>query len=134
MYTSRSEGPTSATRLMYDLNLSYKFKGGGWVAGGTYQGDSSGAVGQATGGRTSYGATAGWVAPKEMGPFLLGTYFISSTVGSLKGSGYQFDLGYKVTIGRIPVAFQMSYKKYSYSGGQLSQGFIDPYLAVLFTL
>ena len=88
--------------------------------------------------RTSIGPTVGWVSQKERGPYLLGTYFLSSQLDEgFTGSGYQVDLGYKILLRKIALALQLSYKKFSYgkqSGQALSpersDSRIDPYFQI----
>lgn len=123
-------GSSKASRMIYDVGAYYKFQGGGWVAGALYQNDS--ASGDLSANRTSYGASAGWMSPRESGFFVIGTYFISSTYEEFKdGTGYQIDVGYKFTPRQIPFGLQLSYKNYDYSKYDHSDTFIDPYFLMI---
>ncbi|HWU43678.1 MAG TPA: hypothetical protein VN132_09580 [Bdellovibrio sp.] len=133
-YTSHTDttngSSTKDSRTIYDIGGYYKFSGGGWVLGALYQNDSRG--GDTSINRTSYGVSGGWMAPRDSGFFLIGTYFVSSTYGDFKdGNGYQADLGYKFTPGNIPIAMQISYKNYEYSKYNHSDTFIDPYFVII---
>jgi hypothetical protein len=130
-YNSHSANGVSSSRFMFDTCLGYKFKGGGWVLGGSYQNDSQGIPGSSNP-RSSFGVTGGWVSPKGEGFYLLGTYYVSSKLGGYSGSGFQGDLGYYVQIGKLPVGFQLSYKSFSYEGGSYNDSLIDPYFAVIY--
>jgi hypothetical protein len=122
---------TKASRMIYDVGLYYKFQGGGWVLGGLYQNDGTTSNGE-SGSRTSYGVSGGYMANKDSGVYLIGTYFISSVMGTYtEGSGYQVDLGYKFTPRRIPLAFQFSYKHYDYSKFNHTDTLMDPYFVVM---
>ena len=123
---------SKASRMVYDVALYYKFQGGGWVLGGLYQSDATTTNGE-TGNRTSYGVSGGFMTRKDSGPYLLGTYFVSSVIGTYTkgGSGYQVDLGYKFTPKRIPLAFQFSYKHYDYSKYNHTDTKMDPYFVVI---
>ncbi len=116
--------------MIYDAGAYYKFQGGGWVLGALYQNDSQG--GTTSVNRTSYGASGGWMAPRDSGFFVIGTYFISSNYGDYKdGNGFQADLGYKFTPSKIPIGLQISYKSYSYSKYDHSDTYIDPYFIMV---
>lgn len=120
---------SSGSRMVYDLNVDYRFAGSGWVLGATYQGESQSPSSLS---RTSYGVTGGFVDRKESGFFILGTFFASSTYGTMTGgTGYQIDGGYKFTPGKIPIGLQLSYKHYDYSKFDQSYSYIDPYFFVM---
>ncbi|UYL10270.1 hypothetical protein B9G69_006715 [Bdellovibrio sp. SKB1291214] len=129
---SKDNGADSkSSRMVYDVGLYYKFQGGGWVLGGLYQNDSTSVNGVSTP-RTSYGLSGGYMTNKEMGGYIIATYFISSVMGDYnEGSGYQVDLGYKFTPRRIPLAFQISYKNYDYPKFNHSDTKMDPYFVVI---
>jgi hypothetical protein len=68
--------------------------------------------------RTSFGPGLGWKSPKEMGPFIFGTYYFQNedTVSSFtyKGPGYQIDVGYAFAIRQVSLGLQLSYKRFDY--------------------
>lgn len=130
-YTSHSTDSSTGTRMIYDIMADYRFAGGGWVTGATYQSDAQG--GDTSTSRTSYGANAGWMDRKEFGLYLIGTYYISSNYTDFSGgSGYQADLGYKFTPKKTAFSMQFSYKHYSYTQPTHTDTYIDPYFALIF--
>ncbi len=128
---SEDSGATSkSSRMVYDMGLYYKFQGSGWVLGALYQNDSTTTDSSSTP-RTSYGPSAGYMTRKESGGYIILTYFISSTYGDYnEGNGYQVDLGYKVPT-KIPLAFQISSKEYTYSKWNHKDTKLDPYFVAI---
>lgn len=134
MYLSTSVeqgGSTSeASRLLIDVGGGY-VNPKGWTIGGLYSTESSDAEPQA------YGVTAGWITRKEMGFYTLGTYFVSSkSNGYESGWGYQADLGYRITLRKLTIAPQISYKSHTYditgSEETVTVTHVDPMLVVFF--
>ncbi len=141
MYMSESAGTTEmneSTRTLIDI-------GGGWVSGkgwtiGALYGTDKRKTSAGSTDRTSMGPTVGWITRKESGLYILGTYFLTSTLSpNYKGTGYEADLGYKFQIQRLALALQMSYKHFDYTrNGSASldpsykNNYIDPYIVLLF--
>lgn len=134
---SGSEGATnesSVTRL--DLNAGVITQKG-WVLGAMYGTDKYKSDGS-TLDRTGIGPTLGWVSRKEMGPYILATYFLSlERSDDYEGKGFQVDLGYRFALRKVSISPQISYKDFTYDkvgGATLSPNFIDkridPYIAL----
>lgn len=130
--TSVEQGGSSSdsSRLLIDVGAGY-VNPKGWTVGGLYSTESSDAEPQA------YGVTAGWITRKEMGFYTLGTYFVSSkSNGYESGWGYQADLGYRITLRKLTIAPQISYKSHTYdimgSEETVTISHVDPMLVVFF--
>lgn len=138
MYLSQKSGnegstPSEVTRTLTD------FGGGavsdqGWTLGLLYSTENVSPDGLS---RVSYGPTVGWITRKEDGPYILGTYLLSSKyTGYDTGTGYQIDLGLKMTFSKISLAPQISIKHYSYpasgGGAKFVQDYVDPYFVLFF--
>jgi hypothetical protein len=130
------EGATSdVTRTMWDIGGGY-VGSQGWTVGllyGTEKINSGSSFD-----RSSFGPSVGWATRKDDGPYAMGTYFLSPTMsGGFKGTGYQFDVGYKFKIRNISFAPQISKKHFEYddqNGQAIDPKFIDdridPYFVV----
>ncbi len=141
-YSTTKEGPESSTS---DQSTTLLDIGGGlvsqsgWTVGALYA-TKKVKSGSFTLDRTGIGPTLGWISRKDFGFYILGTYFLElERSDDLEGSGYQIDLGYKMSLGRIAFAPQLSYRdlKYDKRNGQslglnyVDKG-IDPYFVFLF--
>lgn len=141
MYLSSETGTepkTKTTRTLIDLGAGW-VSSNGWTLGALYATEKM-KFDSHTSNRTSMGPTIGWVTRREAGPYILGTYFVTSEFDDgFEGTGYQFDLGYKFSIRRISLALQLSYRAFEYDeydGNSVSPAYtdkrIDPYFALWF--
>lgn len=140
VYLSEESGQgtlTKGTRTLIDIGGGYVSQQG-WTFGALY-GMEKRKSGDTSTDRTSMGPSVGWITRKESGAYVIGTYFISSELSpNYKGSGYQFDLGYKFSVGKVALAMQISYKHFEYNKAgsaslepALVNNHIDPYFALL---
>lgn len=69
--------------------------------------------------RTSLGVGAGWTSLRDVGPYLHGIYYLQSedvvSGTTYKGDGYEADLGLKVAIRKVSIAFQLTYRHFKYT-------------------
>lgn len=138
MDESGDEGDTSdSTRTLLDIGGGY-ISPKGWTIGALYGTEKLEVSGSSVD-RTAMGPTVGWISRRESGPYILGTYFLSVERDTLKGKGYQVDIGYKFALRRISFAPQLSYRSLTYdeiSGQSLTPKYlekkIDPYFVLLF--
>ena len=144
-YLSQSDSSVyDQTRALIDVG-SGSVTENGWTIGLLYGYEKDSGGENKTGSsnsvsRSSIGPTFGWTSKKEMGPFILGTYFLSSTRSDgYSGSGMQLDTGYKMAVGSVELALQLSYKRFSYnklsgaSTAAFNQSFFDPYFGLWFS-
>jgi hypothetical protein len=69
--------------------------------------------------RTSYGPGFGWVSNRDVGAYIDAIYYFSSQYAeqgtTLKGSGYQADLGLKIVLSKMAVLAGFSYAHFDYN-------------------
>lgn len=136
--TKDASGSEKGSETLINVGAGFITQGR-WVIGGLYAMEKV-KGGNSTVERTSYGPTLGWISGAASGFYLLGTYFISSEFGDgYKGTGYEVDLGYKMGMGRVSIAPQLSYKSFEYDelngvdlATPLEHTNIDPYFVLIF--
>lgn len=144
MYLSQGSGSgeitTRTSRTLVDVGGGFVHSAG-WTLGVLYATEAQQSTGSATSNRASFGPTLGWMKGGGEGPYVLATYFMSSTLDSYKGTGYEVDLGYAFPLGKFSLGVQMSYKRFKYteSGGSslalaYEQEYVDPYFVVFVPL
>ena len=127
MYLSGKSGNgtlSGTSRTLVDFGGGYVLPAG-WTIGALYGTESQTYTPTGTPeNRTSFGPTVGWMKPGEEGAFLLASYFLTTTLNTYKGTGYQVDVGYKFPINRVSAAMQISYKRFKYN--EISSSPVDP--------
>lgn len=140
MYLSEKIGTEGAavetSRTLIDLGAGHLFSNG-FTLGGLYGSEKYDQATQ-TSSRTGIGPTIGYMKSKSSGFFFLGTYFINPTMaGGYKGTGTQFDVGYRFALDKISIAPQFSKKSFKYDEANgieqnppLVDDRIDPYFVI----
>ncbi len=134
IYMAENTGSGSTSRLWLDIGGGY-LNPQGWNLGFLYSTEKSNYAGGSSVDRSSYGPTLGWSTTKDTGPYLLATYYLSSSkTNNSKGNGYQIDGGYKFALEKVSLALQLSQKHFKYDDQNGFAGYtedrIDPYFVV----
>jgi hypothetical protein len=139
--TEAGDTKTTTTRRLIDVTAGYVYPSGlsllGLYGMETKTSESGGS--SSTDDRKSLGAGLGWQS-QGYGPYLAGLYIFDNKLSSggtnYKGTGMQFDLGYRFTISGLGIGLQMSYRMFTYkeAGGvslspQIKYTHIDPMFA-----
>lgn len=137
---SASTTDVTRTRQFIDLAGGYLWSEG-FVLGGQYAMEKDDETNKQEGNRTSYGPMLGWISRSDVGPYITGTYYLSSKYvqggNSYDGNGYQVDLGLRVNLSKIYLVAGMSYESFDYGKNNgaaispdLKQSHIDPRLGL----
>lgn len=118
---------TTETRWPMDIYLGYLDQGG-WTIFGQYgtENDKSESGGTAsTSNRTTMALGIGYMARKDFGPFITGSYFLDNKLitngTTYSGDGYQVALGIKMNVSRFFFTVELDYRNTTYKKSGTSE-------------
>lgn len=132
---SGSQGSTSnQSRTLLDVGAGYIWPAG-WTLGALYATEKEKNETSSTD-RTGIGPTVGFIGQS---PYILATYFLQLDREEMEGKGFQIDLGYRFSVGKISFAPQLTYFDVAYdenNGASMDPKYIekkiDPYFVLWF--